>query len=385
MTASDLRRTQPAGLYLHIPFCTAKCHYCGFLSAPAAAAERAEYVELLCREIRLRQGEVGGCDTVFFGGGTPSLLTPDQIAQILNEVKACYDLAEDAEITMEANPGTLTEAALEGYRRAGVNRLSMGVQSMDDRALHRLGRRHTVEDVVREVAAARRAGFSNLNLDLIFAIPGSTLEEAERDLNAVIALEPGHISYYSLQLEEGTPFFRAFEEGHLKEVSDALDREMFHRGCEILRRNGYEHYEISNFARGGLRCRHNGKYWSMAEYSGLGLGASSYVNGKRIRNISEMDAYRDALRQERLPWEERHENSLCDDISEAVFTGLRRREGIRYAEILGSREAFFDYFKASEEEIREFARDGLLLLSEEGMRLSERGIDVSNAIMAVFV
>lgn len=374
-----------AGIYIHIPFCVKKCSYCAFLSGPAGPEVRQEYVNHLIEEIRLRSREVPEADTIYFGGGTPSLLTPEQIGRILEEVRSAFRISEDAEVTLEANPGTLTAESLEGYRKTGINRLSMGVQSMDDRRLRYLGRIHTAEEVRRDVKMAREAGFRNINLDLIFAIPGTDVSDAMEDLEAIAALEPEHISFYSLQLEEGTSFFRDFEAGKLREVPDETDREMYHRGIRALREKGYRHYEISNFARPGCESRHNSKYWNMSEYVGLGLGASSYTGHRRTVNETDLKAYSEMLDRGELAFMEIHENSEADDISEAVFTGLRREEGIRYRDILGSEAAFWEYFREALPEARAYEAGGFLELDDEGLRLTERGIDISNGIMALFV
>lgn len=374
-----------AGIYIHIPFCVKKCSYCAFLSGPVGPEVRQEYVNHLIEEIRLRSREVPEADTIYFGGGTPSLLTPEQIGEILEEVRKAFRITEDAEVTLEANPGTLTAESLEGYRKTGINRLSMGVQSMDDRRLRYLGRIHTAEEVRRDVKMAREAGFRNINLDLIFAIPGTGVSDAMEDLEAIAALEPEHISFYSLQLEEGTSFFRDFEAGKLREVPDETDREMYHRGIRALREKGYRHYEISNFAWPGYESRHNSKYWNMAEYVGLGLGASSYTGHRRTVNETDLKAYSEMLDRGELAFMEIHENSEADDISEAVFTGLRREEGIRYRDILGSEAAFWEYFREALPEARAYEAGGFLELDDEGMRLTERGIDISNGIMALFV
>ena len=374
-----------AGIYIHIPFCVKKCSYCAFLSGPAGPEVRQEYVNHLIEEIRLRSREVPEADTIYFGGGTPSLLTPEQIGEILEEVRKAFRITEGAEVTLEANPGTLTAESLEGYRKAGINRLSMGVQSMDDRRLRYLGRIHTAEEVRRDMKMAREAGFHNINLDLIFAIPGTDVSDAMEDLEDIAALEPEHISFYSLQLEEGTAFFRDFEAGKLREVPDETDREMYHRGIQALRAKGYRHYEISNFARPGYESRHNSKYWNMAEYVGLGLGASSYTGHRRTVNETDLKTYSEKLDRGELAFMEIHENSEADDISEAVFTGLRREEGIRYRDILGSEAAFWEYFREALPEARAYEAGGFLELDDEGLRLTERGIDISNGIMALFV
>ena len=225
------------GIYVHIPFCVRKCNYCAFLSGASDEALRERYVKALCEEIRIRARLMsdhahGVFDTIFFGGGTPSLLTSAQVARIIDELKMNFDIDSEAEVTLESNPKALSMESLKGYRDAGVNRLSMGVQSMDDDILRRLGRIHTARDVIRDVQNAREAGFDNINLDLMFAVPGSSLETTLIDIEAVTRLEPEHISFYSLQLEEGTAFFKEFEMGKLTEVTDEIDRAMYHAGTK---------------------------------------------------------------------------------------------------------------------------------------------------------
>lgn len=378
------------GIYVHIPFCVRKCNYCAFLSGASDEALRERYVKALCEEIRIRARLMsdhahGVFDTIFFGGGTPSLLSSDQIARIISELKANFNIDDEAEITLESNPATLSMESLRGYRQSGVNRLSMGVQSMNDEILKRLGRIHTAWDVIRDVQNAREAGFDNINLDLMFAVPGSSLETTLIDIEAVTSLEPEHISFYSLQLEEGTAFFKEFERGELKEVPDEIDRETYHAGAKILRDKGYEHYEISNFAKRGYESRHNLKYWEMAPYMGLGLGASSFIDNSRVMNVCSLDEYFNLTGKGLAPSAEVHENSEHDNVAEAVFTGLRKVEGIRYEDVLGSYEKFWKYYSDVFEEAHQYAREGKLIIDEEGMRLTEEGIDISNSIMALFV
>ena len=378
------------GIYVHIPFCVRKCNYCAFLSGASDEALRERYVKALCEEIRTRARLMsdhghGVFDTIFFGGGTPSLLSSDQIARIISELKANFNIDDEAEITLESNPATLSMESLKGYRQSGVNRLSMGVQSMNDEILKRLGRIHTAWDVIRDVQNAREAGFDNINLDLMFAVPGSSLETTLIDIEAVTSLEPEHISFYSLQLEEGTAFFKEFERGELKEVPDEIDRETYHAGAKILRDKGYEHYEISNFAKRGYESRHNLKYWEMAPYLGLGLGASSFIDNSRVMNVCLLDEYFNLTGKGLAPSAGVHENSEHDNVAEAVFTGLRKVEGIRYEDVLGSCEKFWEYYSDVFEEAREYEREGKLVIGEEGMRLTDEGIDISNSIMALFV
>jgi oxygen-independent coproporphyrinogen-3 oxidase len=287
----------------------------------------------------------------------------------------------------------------------------MGVQSMDNDRLHYLGRIHTAENVVSDMEIIRRKGFSNVNLDLMFSVPGESTEDAMRDLERILALAPEHISCYSLQIEEGTPFGEMAESGELTEVPDEEDRETYHMICRRLRDAGYEHYEISNFAKKGddpaapgpYRSRHNSLYWNMDEYIGLGLGASGFINGVRYKNTSDLEEYLAVLEEGRLPVAEEHRNTAFDNISEAVFTGLRRREGIRYEDAVRAymdaddaerpeilpgddfRDVFWDIFAEAREEAFGYAGRGLLIINDEGLKLTEQGIDISNSIMSLFV
>ncbi|MBR3201199.1 MAG: radical SAM family heme chaperone HemW [Mogibacterium sp.] len=411
------------GIYIHMPFCVKKCRYCAFLSFDAEGSPRKEYTDALEKEIKLRaalereNGTDRPIDTIYIGGGTPSVMDISSMSELIKTVKRSFTVDPDAEFTLEANPATLGRkdgvmlAKLQAYKFMGINRLSMGVQSMDNDRLHYLGRIHTAENVSRDMDIIRRKGFDNVNLDLMFSIPGETGDDALRDLEEILEFSPEHISCYSLQIEEGTPFGEMAAAGELTEVPDEEDRETYHRICRRLEAAGYEHYEISNFARKGddpdapspYRSHHNGLYWNMDEYIGLGLGASGFINGVRYKNTSDLEEYFAALDEGRLPVAEEHRNSAFDNISEAVFTGLRRREGIRYEEAVTAymeaddaermepasaddfRECFWDIFAEAREEARGYADRGLLIIDNEGLKLTEQGVDISNSIMSLFV
>ena len=410
------------GLYIHIPFCVRKCNYCAFLSFNADGSPRKEYSEALIREIAQRAEACGPdtvIDTVYIGGGTPSVMDVSQLSLIMNAVTDSFDIRPDAEITMEVNPGTLgrtdrvTRAKLQAYRFMGINRLSMGVQSMNNDMLHFLGRIHTAEDVARDMRFARKAGFDNINLDLIFSVPGQTQGGALRDLEQILAMEPEHISCYSLQIEEGTPFRQMADRGEIAEVPDEEDRETYHAICDVLRSSGYEHYEISNFARSGgtgagfgdgegavscYRSRHNSLYWDMSDYIGAGLGASGFLRGTRYRNLPDMQEYLSSAGRGELPVMEEHRNTAFDNISEAVFTGLRRREGVTYSDTVNAgcrvsrdpvpsdpEQAFWEIYSEARSESLQFAAGGRLITDSRGLRLTEEGIDISNTRMACFV
>ncbi len=411
------------GIYIHMPFCVQKCRYCAFLSFDAEGSPRKEYTDALEKEIRLRaelekkNGTDKRIDTIYIGGGTPSVMDIASMSEMVKTLKNSFDVEPDAEFTLEANPATLGRkdgvmlAKLQAYKFMGVNRLSMGVQSMDNDRLHYLGRIHTAENVARDMDIIRRKGFGNVNLDLMFSVPGESGDDALSDLEKILAFAPEHISCYSLQIEEGTPFGEMAESGELTEVPDEEDRETYHRICRRLSEAGYEHYEISNFARKGedpgapspYRSRHNSLYWNMDEYIGLGLGASGFVNGVRYKNTSDLEEYLSALDAGRLPLEEEHKNTAFDNISEAVFTGLRRREGVRYEDAVRAyidtddagkknltsyadfRDCFWEIFAEAKEEAFGYAGKGLLTIDNDGLKLTEQGIDISNSIMSLFV
>ena len=405
--------TKKTGLYIHIPFCVRKCNYCAFLSFDAETSPRKEYTDALVNEITYRGEQLGQpeIDSVYVGGGTPSVLDISQMRDIRHAVGKSFRVKEGAEITIEANPATLGRkdgvmlAKLQAYRFMGFNRLSMGVQAMDNDRLHYMGRIHTAENVVRDMELIRRKGFDNVNLDLMFSIPGETTEDALSDLERILGLDPEHISCYSLQIEEGTPFGQMAAAGELTEVPDEEDRQTYHEICRVLREAGYEHYEISNFAKPGFRSRHNSLYWDMSDYIGVGLGASGFTDGRRYKNISDIEAYIEAfakLPEEgsriEIPLEEDHLNSSFDNISEAVFTGLRRAEGISYEEAIDAymrcaegpmhedpKAAFWRIFAEAKEDAEDYVRRGLLIIDDKGLKLTEQGIDISNQIMSLFV
>ena len=365
-----------------------------------------KYTEALCKEIRLR-ADAKTIDTIYIGGGTPSVLDIALMRKITDAVRDSFTLKPNAEITIEVNPGTLGDEEAEiadklrAYREMGFNRLSMGVQTMNNGRLKFLGRIHSAEDVERDVRIAREAGFDNLNLDIIFSVPGESSRDALEDARKIVDLGPEHISCYSLQIEEGTPLCSRIEEGELTEVPDEDDRDTYHSICTFLKDSGYEHYEISNFAKNSYRSKHNSLYWDMSEYIGCGLGSSGFTGGVRYKNISDLDLYIRALAKGSLSdiSEEKHVNTPFDNISEAVFTGLRRTEGIGFSEAIRAYAGqvtneglpedasghFWEIFSDAKAEAEGFAETGHLIIDEKGLRLTEKGIDISNSIMALFV
>lgn len=379
------------GIYVHIPFCIRKCLYCDFLSfAGCDETVYRAYTDAVCREIAFygeHYCEVIGSetkaqvDTIFIGGGTPTMIPAECIAQIATAIKEHFHVKEDAEISIESNPKTLTEEKLNIYREAGINRLSMGVQSLDDVVLKKLGRVHGSSDAREAFELARSCGFDNINLDLMFAVPGQDMDIWQRTLEEAIDMGPEHISFYSLQLEEGTEFFNMFEKGDLPMLSDEADREMYHYAVDRLKSAGYEHYEISNCAKGGRECRHNIKYWSLDNYLGVGLGAHSYVEGRRFSNETDLQKY---ISGHMVEWES--QNTLEDDISDYVITVMRRMRGIDFKDFetrFGKK--FFEAYPEQKSLVDEWKEQGFLEVTEEYMRFTIQGVDVSNTILAEFV
>ena len=280
-------------LYIHIPFCKKKCKYCDFLSGPSTADERESYVKSLCQDIRSYAHLAEACRviSIFVGGGTPSALTAFQMQQIFSTVRDTFVVEENAEITVEMNPGTVDREKLSGYKKCGINRLSIGLQSTKNRELQILGRIHTYEEFLETYHMARAEGFENINVDLMSAIPGQSLTDWEENLKTVAELAPEHISAYSLIVEEGTPFAAMAERGELPLPEEETERAMYEETIEVLAKYGFHRYEISNYARDGYECRHNVGYWIRRDYLGFGIGAASLIDNVRFQNEKSLGAY----------------------------------------------------------------------------------------------
>lgn len=377
------RKEQELELYAHIPFCVRKCGYCDFLSGTAEESTREAYLLALAREIRRAGQDAEGCRavSVFFGGGTPTVLTGGQLSRLLSEIKKSFRLAGDCEITLEANPGTLDPEKLRLCREAGFNRISIGCQSADNRELRRLGRIHTWEEFLEGIRQAREAGFSNINVDLMSGIPGQTLVSWETSLRKTAELGPEHISAYSLILEEGTPFYENREKLDLPD--EDTERRMYERTGEILEEYGCRQYEISNYAREGYRCRHNLGYWTGREYLGLGLGASSLWRDTRFRNTDSMEEYlKDSGNLPKIRREEEKLSAL-DRQSEYMILGLRLTEGISLA---GFRETFgTDVRKVWPGVLEKYEGYGLLEEAAGRLKFTGEGISLSNVVLAEFL
>lgn len=399
------KNKRPLGLYLHFPFCVRKCRYCDFLSFPSGEAGREIYLERLKEEIKARGAiyQDYNIETLFIGGGTPSLMTGQQLTELLDTVRASFHVSPVGEWTMECNPGTTDAETLRIYRNAGINRLSFGLQSMNDEELKYLGRIHTAKQFAENYQAARRVGFENINIDLMSALPGQTTASWLDTLNKAAAFEPEHLSAYSLIIEEETPFWDLYGDDLSGEADvdgiiadggggqqgkaailtlpdEDSERQMYHLTKRILAEKGYERYEISNYARKGFECRHNLIYWQRKDYLGLGLGAASMVGNRRFSNVSDMTSYM-------------HDWSYCQEeildrkaqIEETMFLGLRCTAGVSdrmFTEKFG--QSMMDIYG---DIIRKYLSEGFLIYNPSDGRLafSEAGTDVSNWILSDFL
>ncbi|MDD6105293.1 MAG: radical SAM family heme chaperone HemW [Ruminococcus sp.] len=373
-------RRIPLELYVHIPFCVRKCQYCDFLSGPSDEETKDRYIEALLKEIRAAEHtEDYEIVSVFIGGGTPSALKAEAIASIMRTLQEQFFFCEDAEVTIEANPGTVDLEKLTIYRNVGINRLSLGLQSTDAEELKLLGRIHSYEEFLKSYEWAREAGFSNINIDLMFAIPGQTGEAWRQHLYQVAELNPEHISAYSLIIEEGTPF----AEQNLDLPDEDTEYQMYEDTAEILERYGYRQYEISNYAKQGYMCRHNAGYWQRREYLGFGLGASSLYRGMRFSNTRRMQEY---LKESRNPDQIRKDVTVLsrnERIEEFMFLGLRMTEGI-------SEKKFEENFDVRLMDVygdilQKYEETGFMEHIETKWRLTRKGIHVSNHILADFL
>lgn len=373
------------GLYIHIPFCKAKCNYCDFNSYSGLEALVIPYFKALEHEIACWSPLIknNSITSVFIGGGTPSLVEPQLITRLMDSCRNAFNIISSAEITIESNPGTLTPEKLKAYRRSGINRLSMGVQACQDRLLRLMGRIHSVSEFDENFKHALDAGFDNINLDLIFGLPGQTREEWRETLE--YAVRPGvtHLSCYSLKIEEGTVFEKRVESGELLPLEDELDRQMYADARDILSHKGFGHYEISNFALPGYECRHNLIYWRAEEYLGIGAGAHSYVNGRRFNNIYGVRQYIDNSGS----FEKLQENFQAIDrqesMSEYMMLGFRLIGGVnsrdfeaRYGESLK---------KVFGEKLERLLKMELIERQADNFRLTEYGLDIANRVFAEFV
>lgn len=369
------------GLYIHIPFCRSKCLYCDFNSYPCREYDAPEYIEALLLELQAYQERYDFIyRTVFIGGGTPTVINYKLIGKIME--KLAPRIIAGAEISMESNPGTVTLDTLKYYRSLGINRLSIGLQAWQNGLLRELGRIHTHEDFLNAYYWARESGFDNINTDLIFALPNQSTEMWNETLNKVISLGVDHISCYSLILEEGTGLYEMYKEGKVGVPDEELDREMYSMAMDILDRNGYRQYEISNFARKGKECRHNLIYWRNEEYIGLGAGSHSKLDGIRFWNYKDIDRYNSLINQGRLSVEGREKISPEEDMWETIFLALRLNEGLDIADF--EIKYGVDFREKYGSRLKKLISHGLVVIESDRLKLTKRGIDLSNSVFVEF-
>ncbi|HOF02773.1 MAG TPA: radical SAM family heme chaperone HemW [Atribacterota bacterium] len=379
---------QDIGLYLHIPFCLSKCSYCDFFSIVTGnEGLKRRYITALIKEMEIyRQKKKDiSLSTIYLGGGTPTILDGIQINEIISSCFSNFQIAgnKKMEITIEANPGTIEIEKSKILLQSGINRLSIGAQSLDNRVLKKIGRVHTKEDFLASYNAAREAGFSNINIDLMFGLPGQSMAGFEKTLTGIIKLKPEHISLYGLSIESGTPLELLIAAGKIKLPSDDLSNDLFVMAIELLKEHNYEHYEISNFALPGKRSIHNQIYWNDKSYLGLGAGATSYLDNKRYHNYQDLEQYIELLNYGILPVEYQEILSMRERMSEKIILKLRMMEGL-------DKNDFFNQFKTSVEhvfgkELYTLKEQGLLAENKTRYLLTKKGISLANNVFTEFI
>ncbi len=373
------------GIYIHIPFCKSKCSYCDFISFANKEKKVEKYIECLKKEIKNK--EVDNCivDTIYIGGGTPSFIESKYIKEILELVKSRFKIKEEAEITIEVNPGTVNEEKLKDYKKMGINRISIGLQSTNNRILKQIGRIHTYEEFLNTYNLARKVGFKNINVDLMLALPNQTLEQLEGSVEEVIKLNPEHISIYSLILEEGTKMEELVNNKKVELPSDELERKMYWDIKNKLEQNGYTHYEISNFSKKGFESKHNMNCWNQKEYLGFGLAAHSYINNERFCNINNIEEYIKNIENNNI----KSNIEICEIQNEEekkkeyMLLGLRKLEGVNIQEF---KNKFVDNpIYLYRKELEKLVNENLIEIDLNNIKLTNKGLDLANLVWEEFV
>jgi oxygen-independent coproporphyrinogen-3 oxidase len=370
-------------LYLHLPFCRRRCRYCSFVSSAGREAEIPAYVRALKNEIRLSRRTNAAVRTIYFGGGTPSLFEPSRIAEIIGTIRNHYEVVEDAEVTLEANPCTVDGGYFQKLRLAGVNRVSLGVQSLDDGELKFLGRLHSAAEALNAVRLVKKAGFDNVSLDFIYGIPGRLIDTWREMLKQITGLNVRHLSLYALTLEEDTPLGKAVKDGEIPAPDHDAAAQEYEIACDELTKSDYEQYEISNWAQPGFESRHNLVYWTGGDYLGLGCAAHSYLDGVRRANHSDIDEYLAALNSNLLPNQAREEIGPATALAEAIFLGLRMNAGISADDII--KRFKIDLKQLYSTEIAELTELGLVELNGAVLKLTPRGRLLGNEVFLKFL
>ncbi|WP_195336176.1 radical SAM family heme chaperone HemW [Paraclostridium bifermentans] len=373
------------GLYIHVPFCAQKCYYCDFNSYKINSNQKKEYLINIEREMKFYEGEFKDkCfDTVFFGGGTPSILTVDELKELVNNINENFNIKKDAEITIECNPGTINREKLEAMKKMGINRLSIGLQATQNYHLKSIGRIHTYEEFEKNYYDALDIGFKNINIDLMYALPNQKTQEWKDTLDKIIKLNPSHISAYSLILEEGTKLYDMYQNKEFELLDEDTDINMYNYTIDTLKRHGYNQYEISNYSKEDLECKHNIIYWKCDNYLGLGPGASGFVGDTRYSNIEDICEYNKCIMQNIRPVSEEIELTKKDKIEEFIFMGLRMNEGIN---IDVFKERFdTDFYDIYQEVMDNLIKRELVRFDGKNISLTQKGREISNSVFIEFL
>lgn len=371
-------------LYVHIPFCLKRCIYCDFISGIYDPEKASAYIEALKQEISLISQESGIIETLYIGGGTPTALSTNLLKDLIGHIFSNHDFVDSYEATIEANPGTLDIEKLSALKEAGMNRLSIGVQSFNDEELRFLHRPHSSSEAEKAFHMARKAGFENISIDLIYGIPGQSIESWKKTLQRAVLLNPEHISTYELTIEKGTLLHERIEDGGISVLDEDLIIQMYDHTIDHLTSSGFEHYEISNFAKPGFKSRHNLNYWDRGDYYAAGLGAHSFVNGNRSYNAGDIELYLRSISEKKSPVQEKEYITKEKAVSEALFLALRKTEGINI-------ESFFKRYGVNilsryQNELAEMQKDGLIEITnsecsyETSLKLTRRGLLLSNEV-----
>ncbi len=373
------------GLYIHIPFCVSKCNYCDFNSFKLNKELKERYIKDLRKEMELYSNdfEKKEITSIFLGGGTPSILESEDIREIFNNIKLNFKIKKDAEITIECNPGTLSREKLITMKEVGINRLSIGLQAVQNYHLKSIGRIHTYEDFVKNYKEALDVGLKNINIDLMYALPNQKIEEWKESLEKIVQLNPSHISAYSLILEEGTKLYDMYEKDEFEVIDEETDIKMYNLTINYLKENGYNQYEISNYSKDGYECKHNILYWKCGHYIGLGPGASGYIDSYRYNNVNSLNEYHDKLLNNEKPVDFKDDLSIEDKIQEKIFMGLRMNEGIKFEDF---KSEFGLNFKVRFKNILSKLKERKLIdIDDEEFKLTQLGREISNSIFIEFM
>lgn len=373
------------GLYIHVPFCIKKCNYCDFNSYQFNEKDKIKYLEAIVNEMKMYKNTYKDkiFNSIFIGGGTPSILEPKEIELLMKNAYKNFNIDENAEVSIECNPGTITKDKLIAMKENHINRLSIGLQAYQSHHLEKLGRIHNFNQFKKNYLEAREIGFNNINIDLMYAIPNQTMTEWEDTLKAIVKLNPEHISAYSLILEEGTKFFNMYENDELQLVDEDIDIKMYEYTMNFLIEHGYHQYEISNYAKEEYECEHNKIYWRCDKYLGLGPGASGYIDNIRYSNLEKLDEYFKSIENGNYPIATKSQLENQDKLEEKIFMGLRMNEGINMDEI--NKEFSIDFFEKYELVINKLEKLNLIKVDNRSIKLTQKGREISNSVFIEFI